>query len=131
MPRIEFNPGACSGCQICQQVCSLVKVGVLNIEKARIRIVTEFGKNYTRHIAHVCRQCEDPPCVAVCPTGALEKKDGRIIVHEEKCILCLNCKNACPFNAIFIHPELKAPLICDACGACTTYCPMGALKLIK
>ena len=40
-------------------------------------------------------------CVAVCPYGVFEIKDGKsVVVHPEKCTLCGKCVEACPMKAI-------------------------------
>lgn len=131
MPRIEVDLEKCSGCHICEQICSLTHFGVLNIYKARIRVFTEFGKDYVKHTVRVCRQCEDPACVKACPTGALKKVDGVIRVDEEKCVGCKACIKACPYGAAFEHRDVKVPLICTVCGACAEYCPMGAIRVVE
>jgi len=39
-----------------------------------------------------CRKCEDAPCIAVCPTEALEKdSDGVVIRHTNLCVSCKSC----------------------------------------
>ena len=46
-----------------------------------------------------CQQCENPPCVAACPTGASFKtKDGVVLVDRDKCIGCRACMIACPYG---------------------------------
>ena len=47
-----------------------------------------------------CHQCENAPCVKVCPVGALEKGTDSILMHEERCIGCKQCTMVCPFGAI-------------------------------
>lgn len=47
-----------------------------------------------------CQQCENPPCVKVCPTKATWKeKDGIIVVDYNWCIGCRFCMAACPYGA--------------------------------
>jgi molybdopterin-containing oxidoreductase family iron-sulfur binding subunit len=48
-----------------------------------------------------CQHCENPPCVAACPTGASYKReeDGVVLVDGDKCIGCRLCMVACPYNA--------------------------------
>ncbi|MBF0565799.1 MAG: 4Fe-4S dicluster domain-containing protein [Nitrospirae bacterium] len=47
-----------------------------------------------------CQQCEDPPCVRVCPTQATYKaEDGIVVVDYNWCIGCRYCMAACPYGA--------------------------------
>jgi len=47
-----------------------------------------------------CQQCENPPCVKVCPTKATWKEDdGIVVVDYNWCIGCRYCMAACPYGA--------------------------------
>ncbi len=47
-----------------------------------------------------CQQCEDSPCIKVCPTKATWKEpDGIVVVDYNWCIGCRYCMAACPYNA--------------------------------
>ncbi|MFB6236136.1 MAG: 4Fe-4S dicluster domain-containing protein [Halopenitus sp.] len=47
-----------------------------------------------------CYHCENAPCVSVCPTDSLIKKeDGFVDVRDNLCIGCQYCLSACPFGA--------------------------------
>jgi len=39
-------------------------------------------------------------CVSVCPTGALELKETKIIWNKDKCINCGACTKFCPVGAL-------------------------------
>lgn len=76
-----------------------------------------------------CNQCEDAPCVAVCPTGASYVGPGGIVlVDPEKCTGCKACMTACPYGARFIDPRTGTADKCTFCvhrvenGISTTAC---------
>ncbi|MFB6087020.1 MAG: 4Fe-4S dicluster domain-containing protein, partial [Haloarculaceae archaeon] len=44
--------------------------------------------------------CENAPCVSVCPTDSLLKKDDEFVqVRDDLCVGCQYCLSACPFGA--------------------------------
>lgn len=64
-----------------------------------------------------CMHCDEPSCVASCPTGATYKAaDGSVVIDPRLCIGCGNCIPACPYGARFRDPVRR---IADKC----TYCP--------
>ena len=47
-----------------------------------------------------CYHCENAPCVSVCPTDSLIKKEnGFVDVRDDLCVGCQYCLSACPFGA--------------------------------
>ena len=60
-----------------------------------------------------CNQCENPPCVAICPVTAMYRRpDGIVEFDGDKCIGCKACLNACPYDAIYIDPESHTAAKC-------------------
>jgi len=127
------HPEKCAACGVCEAVCALKHFKVNNPKKSMIRVEMIVLKNDLVKRIKVCRLCSEKPCIKACPSGALTFNGTRIFVNEEKCVLCKSCANACPYEAIFFHSDLKRPLICDLCDGdpeCVKMCPMGALEFI-
>ena len=92
----------CTGCSACTVGCSIenkLPPGVVY----RPVIDSEIGTypNVTRRfLPRPCMQCENPPCVAVCPVGATFKRlDGIVAIDYNACIGCRYCIPACPYQA--------------------------------
>lgn len=64
-----------------------------------------------------CFHCEEPWCVAVCPTHAMRKRpeDGIVYVEPALCVGCKSCITACPWGAPQWNPETGKVVKCDYC----------------
>ncbi len=92
----------------------------------------------------LCMQCENPPCVGVCPVGATyQTPEGVVLVDQERCVGCGYCVVACPYGARYLIPAgASSPMgsagVADKCTwcyhrvsdgrrpACVEICPVGA-----
>lgn len=87
-------------------------------------------------VPKMCNQCDNPPCVQVCPVGATFKTpDGVVLVDTDYCIGCRYCIQACPYGARFLHPVTHTAEKCTFCyhrvtqglrPACVEVCPTQA-----
>lgn len=60
----------------------------------------EFPNTKLNFLPRPCLQCDDPPCVPVCPVNATWKReDGIVVIDYDKCIGCRYCVMACPYGA--------------------------------
>ncbi len=92
----------CVGCHACTVACvaenklppGVVYRPVMDEEFGVYPLVTR------RFVPRPCMQCEDPPCVPVCPVRATyTNEEGVVIVDYDQCIGCRYCITACPYAA--------------------------------
>ncbi|GIW75340.1 MAG: 4Fe-4S ferredoxin [Phycisphaerae bacterium] len=92
----------CVGCHACTIGCvaeNKLPPGVVY----RPVVTEEFGEFpnvQLRFTPRPCMQCEQPPCVPVCPVSATWRRpDGITVIDYDKCIGCRYCLTACPYGA--------------------------------
>jgi len=119
----------CTGCRICEYVCSFEKEKNFDLTKSRIKVIR---RDPILVGAFACSLCNDATCIKACPTGALTKlENGGIVLDGEKCVRCGWCIYACDIGVIFYDSDKHIPIICDLCGGqpkCVEFCPEEALK---
>ena len=121
----------CTGCRICEMVCSFENSKVMNPKKARLRIYRANNDEIPIDFPIACHHCADAPCIKVCPTNAITRtNDGMVVVNKSKCIGCGACVEACPFGAMFMDPDENIAINCILCGACVDACPVKALEIV-
>lgn len=123
----------CTGCRLCELVCSVKSAGVSNPSRARIHIIKWEMEGF--ELPMVCQQCESAPCMAVCPVDALSR-DGdleRVVIDYDLCIGCKLCVAACPFGGMGIDTVAKKVIKCELCDGdptCVAFCQPQALQYV-
>lgn len=127
---IRIEREVCTGCRICEIVCSLGHERVVNPAKARIYIQRRYEESL--YLPYVCQNCTDPNCVAACPTGALSQDSSGVIhADQDQCTGCEVCVQTCPHDAIRYNDTASKILVCDQCGGkplCVEFCATSALQ---
>ncbi len=126
--RVVLNIDRCIGCRSCSAAC---------YHGHRGRPGLEYGDMPEGTLPIVCRQCEEPACVAACPVDALRRETGGIVKRSlTLCIGCRSCAIACPFGVIDEALQRRQVGKCDLCEdrvldgrlpRCVSACPAAAL----
>ncbi|MBK1716757.1 ferredoxin-type protein NapG [Thiocystis violacea] len=145
VPEDDFN-GACIRCGLCVRDCPF---DMLHLAELGQDIPT--GTPYFIAREAGCEMCEDIPCVAACPTNALDhaltdirKADMglAVLIDQENCIAfqglrCEVCFNVCPVRGEAITLDMQhnersgkharfIPVVhsahCTGCGKCEEVC---------
>lgn len=125
---------SCDGCGSCTAACQ--KAHYLTPDQTWIQVFAmtdSVGQTY--HMPRPCMQCEDPPCLNVCPVHATFRQDqGVVLVDQDRCIGCRMCMAACPYEARYFNwnsnvrypplpvqptPEFPVPQRLGTVGKCT------------
>ena len=121
--KIKVDSKKCSGCHLCEMVCSLFHLNIINIEKSAIRIKKD-DLNTSLNTPLLCRQCKEMKCLEG-EKGTKDKAKKRFVwnrIHAERC----------PFDALSILEE-KA-YHCDLCGGdpqCIKVCTPKAIIIAQ
>ncbi len=93
----------CEGLRLCTKACiktHFIPEGQEWIQALKMDL--PGGGSY--YMPMPCYQCENAPCVKVCPVKATyHNKEGLVLVDQTRCIGCRQCMAACPYHRRFFN----------------------------
>ncbi len=137
MPNYGFaiDLRKCIGCHACTIACKAEHQIPIGVNRCWVKTVEKGTFPDTRRFFFpvLCNQCDEAPCVRICPTRALfKRRDGIVDLHGDSCIGCRACMIACPYDQLFIDPNTHTAEKCNFCAnrvenqllpACVSVCP--------
>ncbi len=119
--RIKVDKEKCSGCHLCETICSLFHLGVVNAEKSAVHVEKDDLDTSSNSPA-VCRQCKQMKCV--------EGEEVSPEIEKQKFAWPRERAKKCPFHALTVFGDHSYH--CDLCGGrpqCVKVCTTGAIRL--
>jgi carbon-monoxide dehydrogenase iron sulfur subunit len=123
----------CTGCRLCELVCAVFHDGISNPARSRIKVMKWEAEGL--YIPMSCNQCQDAPCMNICPVKAISHDEalGRMVIDYDICIGCRSCVGVCPFGAMNFNAIDKRVFKCDLCDGdpqCVRFCEVKAVEFI-
>ena len=143
MTRLGFllDSDNCIGCHACTVACKSEHDVPLGVNRTWVKYIETgtFPDVARKFTVMRCNQCDDAPCMTICPTSALYRApNGVVDFQDDDCIGCKSCMNACPYDALYINPETNTAHKCNMCNhrievglepSCQIVCPTEAIKI--
>ena len=129
----------CIGCHACTVACKSEHEVPVGVNRTWVKYIEKGEFPDTRRLFSVmrCNHCADAPCVEICPVTALfTRADGIVDFDTRRCIGCKACTQACPYDALYMHPDEHTAAKCNYCShrtdiglepACVNVCPEHAI----
>lgn len=136
-----YDNTRCTGCKTCLVACEnrankapgVTHRKVYDIEGGEWK--DQGDGSYTTncffyHLSLSCNHCDNPACIAVCPTAALYKdaQTGLVLVNKDVCDGCGCCAHACPYHAPGIAHSIVRSVACSTCSSETHSCSRSTDK---
>jgi carbon-monoxide dehydrogenase iron sulfur subunit len=123
MMRIRVDKTRCTGCHLCEVVCSLFHTGKINTERSAIRIQKD-DLNTSMNVPALCRQCKEMKCLS--DENVEEREERAKFIWDQGRV------DRCPFNAI--RAFNGQAFHCDLCGGspqCVKVCTVKAISISR
>jgi anaerobic dimethyl sulfoxide reductase subunit B (iron-sulfur subunit) len=142
------NMISCTGCKACQIACKDKNNLPAGVRWRRVyqyeggEWIRQGGQMiphnvYAYAVSFTCMHCRNAACMQVCPAGAISKrKDGIVLIDQDKCIGCKSCAEACPYGAPQFNESQGVMTKCNMCydlvdrgqrPVCVEACPQRAM----
>ena len=125
-----YDPERCTGCRFCEIACTFYHFRKVELEKAHLHV--QFNEESGEFEAIYCQHCDEPVCVASCPSEAILKDEetGWVKINPARCIGCKTCTYACPLSAPWFNADRRVAMKCDFCDGnpqCAMVCSPQAI----
>lgn len=88
------------GCRECTRACQAMHFIPAGQEWIRVYEMRDHDLGAPYWFPRPCMQCDNAPCVKVCPVSATWKREDGIVMQDtSRCIGCRFCIAACPYAA--------------------------------
>lgn len=99
---VKIDESRCNYCKRCEIVCSYAAIKVQKPFHGRLELNTDL-------CPEDCVACQE-----ICPSKAIKRKDGKLVLSSQFCVFCSACQKICPEEAItftrdqIFHSDIKA-----------------------